>query len=193
MKTFKIHEPDVFFKFETGLLKTEKKVSSQKALKNLSGVFEDEKARQSMNPEQIIYDVDAYFPVKDGKKGGLFWGVTRINPGKVGKEYFMTRGHFHAEPDTAEFYWGIQGEGVLICMDENGNSWAEYIHPDSLHYIAGCVAHRVANIGEKPLVFGACWPSDAGHDYETIEKKGFSARLMEENGKPVLIKENMPM
>ena len=187
MKPLKIHESAVSFQFQTGILKTEHKVSSHTTLKNLAGIFEDEEARQSMDQNQIIYDVDAYFPVNEGKKGGLFWGVTRIHPGKVGKEYFMTRGHFHAEPDTAEFYWGIQGKGILICMDANGNSWAESICPDSLHYIAGCVAHRVANISPDPLVFGACWPSDAGHDYETIEKKGFSARLMEENGQPTII------
>ncbi|KAA6312202.1 Glucose-6-phosphate isomerase [termite gut metagenome] len=93
-----------------------------------------------------------------------------------------------AERDTAEFYWRMLGEGVIVCMDENGNSWAETMTPNSLHYIAGCVAHRVANTGSEPLVFGACWHSGAGHDYETINKKGFSARLVEKDGKPVLIK-----
>jgi glucose-6-phosphate isomerase len=73
-------------------------------------------------------------------------------------------------------------------MDEDGNSWAEAMIPNSLHYIAGYVAHRVANIGSEPLVFGACWLSDAGHDYETINKKGFSARLIEKDGKPTLVK-----
>ncbi|MCD8165710.1 MAG: cupin domain-containing protein [Bacteroides sp.] len=141
-----------------------------------------------MVQDQPVYEVECYLPVKEGKKGGLFWGVTRIYPGKVGKEYFMTRGHFHAEADTAEFYFGISGEGVLIYMDEEGNSWAENMHPNSLHYIAGCIAHRVANTGTEPLVFGACWPSDAGHDYETINKKGFSTRLMEEDERPVLTK-----
>ena len=100
----------------------------------------------------------------------------------------MTRGHFHAKSDTAEFYWGISGKGVLICMDEDGRAWAEEMQPNSLHYIAGHIAHRVANTGNEPLVFGACWPSDAGHDYETINKKGFSARLVDKDGEAVLIK-----
>ncbi|GHS95200.1 glucose-6-phosphate isomerase [Bacteroidia bacterium] len=188
MKSLEIHRPKVLFDLKTGKLKSDKLVSSQKELKQLAGVFGDEEKRLSMEQSLVVYEVESYFPVAEGKKGGLFWGVTTIHPGKVGDEYFMTRGHFHAEPDTAEFYWGILGEGVLICMDKDGNSWAERMYPDSLHYIAGCVAHRVANTGSEPLVFGACWPSDAGHDYETINKKGFSARLVEKDGKPVLTK-----
>jgi glucose-6-phosphate isomerase len=188
MKSFEIHRPEVFFDLKTGKLNSGKVVSSQKELKQLAGVFGDEEKRLSMDQSLVVYEVESYFPVAEGKKGGLFWGVTTIHPGKVGDEYFMTQGHFHAEPDTAEFYWGILGEGVLICMDEDGNSWAERMYPNSLHYIAGCVAHRVANTGSEPLVFGACWPSDAGHDYETINKKGFSARLVEKDGKPVLTK-----
>jgi glucose-6-phosphate isomerase len=188
MKNFEIHKPEVFFDLKTGKLNSQQTVASKKEIQQLAGVFADETERQKMNPSEIVYAVESYLPVAEGKQGGLFWGVTTILPGKVGDEYFMTRGHFHAEPDTAEFYWGMLGEGVLIYMDEDGNSWAEAMSPNSLHYIAGCVAHRVANTGSEPLVFGACWPSDAGHDYETINKKGFSARLVEKDGKPVLVK-----
>ena len=35
------------------------------------------------------------------------------------------------------------------------------------------VAHRVANIGYSVLSFAACWPSDAGHDYQVILENGF--------------------
>ena len=58
--------------------------------------------------------------------------------------------------------------------------------PGSLHYIPGGVAHRVANTGNSVLSFAACWPSDAGHNYEEIANKGFSARLVEVNGTPKL-------
>ncbi len=188
MKNFEIHAPEVFFDLKTGKLCSEQTVTSKKEIQQLAGVFADEAERRKMNQTAVVYSVESYLPVPDGKKGGLFWGVTTILPGKVGDEYFMTRGHFHAESDTAEFYWGMLGEGVLICMDEAGNSWAERMVPNSLHYIAGCVAHRVANTGSVPLVFGACWPSYAGHDYETINKKGFSARVVAQDGKPTLVK-----
>ena len=76
---------------------------------------------------------------------------------------------------------------MLILMDRNNNTWAEEVYPGRLHYIGGETAHRLANTGDDNLVVGACWPSDAGYDYEEIEKNGFSARLLEVNGKPLLI------
>ena len=36
----------------------------------------------------------------------------------------------------------------------------------------------VTNIGDETLCFGACWPADAGHDYQTIAQHGFSARVL---------------
>ena len=76
--------------------------------------------------------------------------------------------------------------GMLILMDRERNTWAERMMPGSLHYIPGGVAHRVANTGNSVLSFAACWPSDAGHNYEEIANKGFSARLVEVDGTPKL-------
>ena len=77
--------------------------------------------------------------------------------------------------------------GFLILMDERRNVWAERMFPGSLHYIPGKVAHRVANTGYQKLVFSACWPSDAGHDYATIADAGFARRLVDVNGVPTLV------
>ena len=108
-------------------------------------------------------------------------------PGKVGDEYFMTKGHFHSNIDRAEFYWGVEGEGMLILMNEARDVWAERMYPGSLHYIPGGIAHRVANVGNSILTFAASWPSDAGHNYGIIAREGFARRLKEVNGKPELI------
>jgi glucose-6-phosphate isomerase len=162
-------------------------LESEKRAKDLSGVFADEKALKLLDPDLLIYNVQAFMPVKENISGGLYFGTTIIQPGKVGSEYFMTRGHFHANADRAEYYWGVQGEGMLILMDEKRNTRAEKMFPGSLHYIGSNIAHRVANKGLEPLIFGACWPSDAGHNYEEIKKNGFSARLMEINGNACLI------
>ncbi|NJL38771.1 MAG: cupin domain-containing protein [Leptolyngbyaceae cyanobacterium SM1_4_3] len=140
-----------------------------------------------MDGETLAYSVQAYMPVAEGKSGGLFFGNSTVYPGKVGNEYFMTRGHFHALPDTGEYYWCISGEGALLLMDEQRATRAERMHPGSLHYIPGNIAHRVANTGKTPLVFNACWPSDAGHNYAEIARNGFSARLIDTDGKPNLV------
>jgi glucose-6-phosphate isomerase, archaeal len=162
-------------------------INQTRKLKDIPGIFQDEKAFAEMDQDQLAYTVQAWLPVADGTSGGLFFGASTIYPGKVGNEYFMTKGHFHAQSDRAEFYWGVQGKGMLILMDRERNTWAEEVFPGSLHYIGGEIAHRLANTGNEKLIVGACWPSDAGHDYEEIAVNGFSARLLEVEGKPKLI------
>lgn len=160
---------------------------SEKRLGQLKGIFFDEESFEAMDPEQVIYRVQVIQPVQEGTEGGLFFGNTTIMPGKVGNEFFMTRGHLHEIGNRAEYYWGIIGQGVLISKDREGKTWAEKMFPGSLHYIDGYTVHRVANIGNTPLKFGACWPSDAGHNYDGIYEKGFTVRLIEKEGEPVII------
>ncbi len=162
-------------------------IDQVRKLQDLSGIFQDQEAFNRMDQEQLAYTVQSWLPVLEGTPGGLFFGASTIFPGKVGNEYFMTKGHFHAKSDRAEFYWGIQGKGMLILMDRERNTWAEEVYPGSLHYIGSEIAHRLANTGIENLIVGACWPSDAGHDYEEIAKNGFSARLVEFEGIPKLI------
>ncbi|SFZ93556.1 glucose-6-phosphate isomerase [Flaviramulus basaltis] len=173
--------------YSNGEIKGESLINATKYLKELPNIFEDQQSFENTDPNKIIYEVQAFLPVKEGLEGGLFFGKTIIYPGKIGDEYFMTKGHFHEKPDRGEFYWGIQGEGILLLMDKNRNTWAEKMYPGSLHYINGHIAHRTINIGESILSFGACWPSDAGHNYQEIMDNGFSARLKEIKGKPQLI------
>jgi glucose-6-phosphate isomerase len=144
-----------------------------------------------MDQERILYRVQYWMPVPEGTTGGLFWGTTVIEPGKIGDEYFMTHGHLHKEPDRAEYYATIRGEGALILMDQSGACRFEKMQPGTVHYIPGHTAHRVANIGGTELAFLGCWPSDAGHDYDIIRNRGFSARLREVNGRPALISEHL--
>ena len=159
-------------------------------IKDLEGMFIDEPARRKKDQNGIAYEVYSYFPVAENTKGGLLWGVTHIYPGLIGIEYMMTKGHFHLNKDSSEFYWGIEGEGMLILMNSKGDTWAERMFQGSLHYIPGNTAHRVANTGNGTLSFGACWPSDAGHDYESIKEHGFTKRLVQINGTPQLVKSN---
>ena len=141
---------------------------------------------RKMDQEEFSYTVQAWLPVAEGTPGGLFFGESTIYPGKVGNEYFITKGHFHLMGDRAEFYCGVQGKGMLILMDRERKTWAEEFYPGSLHYIGGEISYRLANTGDEKLIVCACWPSDAGHDYVEIAENGFSARLMEIEGDPNL-------
>ncbi len=168
--------------FSDGSLAGHEVIQTTRKVSQLAGFFENEAALKQMDGETVIYQVQAYFPVAQGLEGGLFFGKTTLFPGKVGDEYFMTKGHFHEKIDRGEFYWGIKGHGVLLLMDENRKAWAEKMSPGSLHYIPGRVAHRTINTGKEPLHFGACWPSDAGYNYDEILENGFSARIKEVDG-----------
>jgi len=180
-----IETPSIFFNGKhlagTGIDKISRRI------KDLGSIFTDKAAHATLNADQLVYNVESFFPVPQKTEGGLFYGITFIKPGTVGNEYFMTKGHFHSIRNRAEIYITIEGEGMLILMDENRNTWAEKMTPGSVHYINAHIAHRTANTGDTDLVFGAVWPADAGHDYDTIDEQGFSKILIKQNGVPTLV------
>jgi glucose-6-phosphate isomerase len=174
--------------WKIGLLQPGSEVrESVKTLEQLEGIFADAQALRSMDPATVVYRVQAWCPIAEGTEGGLFWGSTVVEPGEVAGEYFMTHGHFHLKRDRTEYYATVTGEGALILMDESRKTRMEPMSPGSLHFIPPRTGHRVANTGNTPLHFAACWPSDAGHDYDSIRTRGFGARLMKVEGKPRLV------
>ena len=155
---------------------------------DLGEIFHDREACAGLARDKVVYEVVSSFPVPEGTEGGLFIGITYIHPGKVGDEYFMTKGHFHRIRNRAEVYICMEGVGMLILMNEGRTHiWTEKMEPGSVHYIPGFTAHRTANTGSGILSFGACWPSDAGHDYDTIIEHGFSKILVDRGGVPTLV------
>lgn len=159
--------------------------SSEKKLGELAHVFRDTEALRKLDPSLVVYRVWWWEPVSAGTEGGLFWGMTEIQPGRVGDEYYMTHGHRHTIRNRAEFYGTVAGNGRLLLRDGTGHTSCEEMSPGTLHYISGNVAHRTVNVGDVPLRFVACWPSDAGHDYD-LGDSGFAVRIVEENGVPVI-------
>jgi glucose-6-phosphate isomerase len=173
--------------FSTGALSGAGVEELSRTIGDLAGVFGDEAARLELASVTPVYRVQSHLPVAAGTEGGLFWGTTFLQPGLVGDEYFMTKGHFHAKRDHGEYYVTCAGEGALILMDEDRRTRFEPMRPGSVHYVPSSMAHRVANTGMVVLSFFACWPSDAGHDYDSILRDGFSARLRCVNGQPMLV------
>lgn len=75
-------------------------------IQDLTDVFADENARQQLAGEHVVYDVEMLDT--SSAEGELYTGVTHLYPGRVGCEYFMTRGHFHARRE--------QGKSILVCV-----------------------------------------------------------------------------
>lgn len=66
-------------------------------------------------------DPELYFTagVQDAEgEGDLHYVLGLIHPGKVGDEYYMTKGHSHAWRPAAEVYIGLSGEGMMLLQDE---------------------------------------------------------------------------
>jgi glucose-6-phosphate isomerase len=109
--------------------------------------------------------------------GHLVYRTTIIAPGRVGNEYFMTKGHHHVR-DSAEFYLGMAGTGLMVLQDRSGEVKVENLTPEMSVYVPPGWAHRTVNTGDDDLIFLAVYFGDAGHDYAAIEDSGFAVRVL---------------
>jgi glucose-6-phosphate isomerase, archaeal len=138
----------------------------------------------------IVYhgDVDAYEVTEYRRDGSdICFGTTIMAPGKIGDEYFFTRGHYHAKPDCGEAYYTQSGEGLLLLHSRSGEARAVEMRPGVCAFIPPEWAHRSVNTGATPLVFVWVCASDAGHDYSEIAMRGMRQRAVERNGRPALV------
>jgi glucose-6-phosphate isomerase, archaeal len=167
----------------TGLIEGPGLVSSTRKLRQLAALFQDQAAVGRMDADSPVYTTHS---LPETGLPELLYATTILYPGRVGAEYFMTRGHFHVNPQRGEFNVTLQGRGAMVMMDRERQMRWELMTPGSVHNLDGRLAHRVANIGDEPLVFLCVWMSDCGHDYESIARDGFAQRLLCVKGEPKL-------
>lgn len=178
-----ISKARVFHDFMNGVV-TGKDVSTAKKTYKEAKTFYSS-IEHSIEDDRVMYEVYSYSAGDPTQVGNLNWGLTVMAPIYVNNECNMTRGHFHEDLDCAEFYFCLQGEGLLLFMDKEGTCFAEKMEVGSVHHIDGKYAHRLVNVGDIPLKVGACWPTTAGHDYKSIEEKPFTVRVFKENNEIV--------
>jgi glucose-6-phosphate isomerase, archaeal len=152
---------------------------------DLSLMFSDQEAvRQIISMgDQLVYEI-RYYPFITSKSD-MALGTTAILPGKVGDEYHMTKGHFHARDDQPEIYYCVQGEGILQMESRDGSYYAAPWRAGTITHIPPQYAHRVINTGSTTLVFVASFHVAAGHEYDLIEARGFKNIFLERNGETV--------
>ena len=156
-------------------------------LSDMRGWFADANAEAAVigrNP--LIYEVH-YGYNGPSVEGQLGFGTTIIYPGKIGDEYYMTKGHYHAKADRAEIYYGLQGEGDLLLQTRDGATNVQHMLPGVVAYIPAYYAHRTINTGAENFVFLSVYPADSGYDYARIAEHGFASLMVERDGKPKLI------
>jgi glucose-6-phosphate isomerase len=181
MMSYCVDKPSVFsFDLGTGISKENK--SSTRYLSNLRGMVADEAALEEMIKREDSPVYEFYEMGVPEHSGDLAFGTSICYPGKVGKEYYMTKGHFHSILDTAEVYLCIRGNGLMLMENPEGDCSYEVLTPGKMVYVPKRFAHRSVNIGSEPFVQFFTFRADAGHDYGTIESKGFRKLVVELNG-----------
>ena len=157
-----------------------------KRLSELRSVFSDGKALSEavvQGNDPVIYEVVEY------KRQGsdLFFGTTTMAPGKVGDEFFMTRGHFHQDRTMGEVYYTQSGAGILLLESRSGETSVVEMGPGVCAFIPPDWAHRSINTGADKLVFVWVCNQEAGHDYGEILKKGMRKLVLDRGGSPAVV------
>lgn len=170
----------------TGLSRTATPIA--RPLSALDGYFHDTAAFAAMRAagDPLVYE---YFDMGVPETAGnVAYGTTSVKPGKVGDEYFMTKGHFHTVLDTAEIYYCLSGHGgMMMETPEGAVEWREMKTGDAV-YVPGRWAHRSINVSAtEPFVMFFAFPGHAGHDYGSIATKGFRKLMVERDGRPAMV------
>jgi glucose-6-phosphate isomerase len=156
----------------------------QRRLSHMKGMFVDEPATKAVleREDTLLYEV---YEVRVPDESGHLLVCTSITyPGKVGDEYFMTKGHFHENIATAEVYYCLRGQGLMMMESDRGDWKAEPMTQGRVIYVPPFYAHRSINTGQDPLISFCVYPGGAGHDYGSIETRGFRKLVLERNGNP---------
>jgi glucose-6-phosphate isomerase len=157
-------------------------------LSKMAGQFSDKPAYDKLLQTEDVLLYEVYELKRPELAGEILHGISIVHPGKVGNEFFMTKGHYHTVLDTAEIYYTLQGEGYMVMETPEGDWAVEKLVAGSVLYVPPRWAHRSLNIGsEQDLVMFFAYPGNAGHDYGTIETQGFRKLILDVDGETEIV------
>jgi len=166
----------------------EGQTENQRRLSSLRGSFADTAAYAAAlaGGDPVLYATSGIETTSGD--GQLHYVIGALHPGKVGGEYYMTKGHVHAWRPAAEVYIGLSGEGMMLLQDEaTGECVALPLGAQRVVYVPGYTAHRTINTGSEPLVYWGVLSSAAGHDYGAVADHNFNLVVVEVDGKPTVL------
>jgi len=161
-------------------------VSTKRRLSQMQDMYRDAEAaaRQVAEGDPTVYEF--YELGAPEHAGDLAFGTSIVYPGKVGDEYFMTKGHYHTVLETAEVYYCLAGKGGMLIENPEGDTAFHQLVPGQALYVPKRYAHRSVNTGAETLVTFFVFRGDAGHNYGAIETKGCRKLVLDRNGVPTL-------
>ena len=155
---------------------------------DMRGYYADAAALERLIADQqdpLHYEVFEV-PVPE-ERGHLMYCISTLQPGLVGDEFFMTKGHYHSVLNTAEVYLCLRGKGYMVMKTADGQFAAEQMTRGRMVYVPPYWAHRSVNTGSgEPLVSFCVYPADAGHNYGDIAQQGFPKRIFQRNNECVI-------
>ena len=160
----------------------------ERKLSDMASMYADEAEAArilAQDGDRLIYEVQGVeLPEEEGQ---IPHCTTRILPGRIGDEFHMTKGHYHARREQGEVYFGLSGRGYLVMQTEAGETSVVEMVAGSAAYVPPYWAHRTVNVGDEDFVFFSVWEARAGHDYGTIERDGFRKLVVLRDGRPTVI------
>lgn len=178
--TFQLEPPD--------FIPSEYNNHIQRRLSAMRGQYADDAALAQMLAQEDTLLYDVYELRRPELAGELLHGISIVHPGKVGDEYFMTKGHFHSVLETAEVYYCLKGQGCMVMETPEGEWAVEALYPGRVLYVLPRWAHRSVNTGsDEDLVTFFAYPGNAGHDYGAIESQGFRKLVVERDGQMAIV------
>ena len=153
---------DLFVRYSPDSARLGDRPLVERRLSDLRGSFADAAAYEAAlaQGDPILYQVSAVEPATGD--GQLHYGLGILQPGRIGDEYYLTKGHYHSHRPAAEIYIGLQGEGAMLLEDEaSGESRLVPLLPHSVVYVPGHTAHRTVNrtaamLDRSPLESRSC-------------------------------------
>ena len=178
----------VHFDLETGLARPDSRASLKRRLSDMKGMYADETAFAECVAagDPVVYEFyDMGVPETPLE---VAYGTSIVYPGKVGEEFHMTKGHFHTVLESAEVYFCIRGHGLMLMENPEGDVEVQEMKPGSAVYVPGRFAHRSVNVDpHETLVTFFSFRADAGHDYGTIETRGYRKLVVARGGTWTLV------
>lgn len=161
--------------------------SLRRPLSAMAGMYADAEAFAGAVAVDDVLSYEFYDMGVPSLETEIAYGTSVTYPGRVGDEYFMTKGHFHTRLEAAEIYLCLSGEGLMLMESPEGDVQVEEFRAGRSVYVPGRYAHRSINTSAtEPLITFFAFPGDAGHDYGTIETKGFRKIVVDRDGVPTL-------